>query len=240
MPEPGNPQAFNRYSFSLSNPLKYTDPTGHRPCELECPGDWINPFEAMFGSAWYGPWGVEQQRANAARAEALVVGLGEFAAGVAWEPADWALTARDCIAGQCNSWAIIFAALPLLPSNLGKHVDEVFDYLKPGTLDNKAAREWYLAMEKSIKGAIDPNLSLEQQARLAFDLRNQIRTWARELMADRDEAARLMREEANLSWDQIIARAQAKGFSGDDIWRYIIEASQRSRESVNKLMGLEP
>ncbi|MCC7361265.1 MAG: HNH endonuclease, partial [Anaerolineales bacterium] len=29
VPEPGNPQALNRYSYSLSNPLKYTDPSGH-------------------------------------------------------------------------------------------------------------------------------------------------------------------------------------------------------------------
>ncbi len=29
VPEPGNPQALNRYSYALSNPLKYTDPSGH-------------------------------------------------------------------------------------------------------------------------------------------------------------------------------------------------------------------
>jgi hypothetical protein len=29
VPEPGNPQALNRYSYALSNSLRYTDPTGH-------------------------------------------------------------------------------------------------------------------------------------------------------------------------------------------------------------------
>ena len=29
VPEPGNPQALNRFSYVLNNPLKYTDPTGH-------------------------------------------------------------------------------------------------------------------------------------------------------------------------------------------------------------------
>jgi hypothetical protein len=29
VPEPGNPQSFNRYSYVNNNPLKYTDPTGH-------------------------------------------------------------------------------------------------------------------------------------------------------------------------------------------------------------------
>ena len=32
VPEPGNPQAWNRYSYSLSSPLKYFDPSGHRTC----------------------------------------------------------------------------------------------------------------------------------------------------------------------------------------------------------------
>jgi len=29
VPEPGNPQSLNRFSYSLSNPLKYTDSSGH-------------------------------------------------------------------------------------------------------------------------------------------------------------------------------------------------------------------
>ncbi len=29
VPEPGDPQALNRYSYVLNNPLRYTDPTGH-------------------------------------------------------------------------------------------------------------------------------------------------------------------------------------------------------------------
>ncbi len=30
VPEPGNPQAWNRYSYGLNNPLRYVDPTGHQ------------------------------------------------------------------------------------------------------------------------------------------------------------------------------------------------------------------
>jgi RHS repeat-associated protein len=29
VPEPGNPQSLNRYTYVLNNPLKYTDPSGH-------------------------------------------------------------------------------------------------------------------------------------------------------------------------------------------------------------------
>ncbi len=34
MPEPGNPQALNRYAYVYNNPLRYTDPSGHVPVIL--------------------------------------------------------------------------------------------------------------------------------------------------------------------------------------------------------------
>jgi len=32
VPGAGNPQAYNRYSYVLNNPLMYIDPSGHKPC----------------------------------------------------------------------------------------------------------------------------------------------------------------------------------------------------------------
>ncbi|MFC1941651.1 RHS repeat-associated core domain-containing protein [Chloroflexota bacterium] len=34
IPDPANPQAFNRYSYCLNNPLKYVDPSGNFPFVL--------------------------------------------------------------------------------------------------------------------------------------------------------------------------------------------------------------
>jgi hypothetical protein len=34
---PSDPQALNRYSYVLNNPLKYTDPSGHVPCCIYSP-----------------------------------------------------------------------------------------------------------------------------------------------------------------------------------------------------------
>jgi len=39
VPEPGNPQAFNRYAYTLNNPVRYTDPSGHCIQGWNCPGD---------------------------------------------------------------------------------------------------------------------------------------------------------------------------------------------------------
>ena len=48
VPDPSNPQAYNRYSYVYGNPLRYIDPSGHDPrcgpdgifCGNE---DWVNP-----------------------------------------------------------------------------------------------------------------------------------------------------------------------------------------------------
>ncbi len=33
VPQPNDPQSWNRYSYGLNNPVKYTDPTGHKACD---------------------------------------------------------------------------------------------------------------------------------------------------------------------------------------------------------------
>jgi RHS repeat-associated protein len=37
VPNPGNPQTYNRYSYTLNNPTKYVDPIGHCVLGLPCP-----------------------------------------------------------------------------------------------------------------------------------------------------------------------------------------------------------
>jgi len=51
VPDPNRPQAFNRYSYVLNNPIRYTDPTGH--CSFDAAGNinkWdctVEEFDAM-------------------------------------------------------------------------------------------------------------------------------------------------------------------------------------------------
>jgi uncharacterized protein RhaS with RHS repeats len=39
VPQPGNPQSLNRYAYTLNNPLRYRDPSGHRVCADSCDVD---------------------------------------------------------------------------------------------------------------------------------------------------------------------------------------------------------
>ncbi|MDD0976809.1 filamentous hemagglutinin N-terminal domain-containing protein [Pseudomonas fontis] len=108
-----------------------------------------------------------------------------------------------------------------------------------GSMSNVQAREWYLFEDAQILKRIDQNAPLESQAQQAFALRNENRTKARELMADRVTADRLTREEPNMTWQQMIDLRTGQGFKGEDIYRKILESSQRTRTEVNKLLGVQ-
>jgi len=107
------------------------------------------------------------------------------------------------------------------------------------SLSDVDARKWYLAQEATIPDLIDYSQSLEKQAYQAFSLRNKFRTAARELMANRELAESLYITDPNPTWEALIKKQRAKGLTGDDIYKAIIQSSQRSRVSVNKSLGLE-
>ncbi len=97
VPGAGNPQAFNRYSYSLSNPLKYTDPSGHNPIlvflliaggALATYEMFVSPFEPVSPALGLqtAPLGVDvaEQHQDAIKAAASdQVSAIELAAGVA-------------------------------------------------------------------------------------------------------------------------------------------------------------
>ena len=83
-------------------------------------------------------------------------------------------------------------------------------------------------------------VSPEQRAKMMFDLRNQLRSWTRGLMSDRALAGQLDATDPNLTLEQLIAKNQAKGLAGDDVWKSIIQSSTRSRGSVNATLGVDP
>jgi hypothetical protein len=58
-------------------------------------------------------------------------------------------------------------------------------------------------------------------------------------MADRALAEQLEVTDPNLSWEAMIDQAKGKGYSGDSIWQYTIDAATRSRTSVNQNLGID-
>ena len=59
-------------------------------------------------------------------------------------------------------------------------------------------------------------------------------------MADRELAAKLNKEEPNMTWEQVVQKYEKQGLSGDDLWNKIIESSQKSRQAVNEKLGVKP
>jgi RHS repeat-associated protein len=94
VPGAGNPQALNRYSYGLNNPLKYTDPTGHdvdcavgearSVCQSTQP-DTSPTWEELFGISLEGQWTEDDRIAiySAVMDEGLK--LQGFVGGKAWE-----------------------------------------------------------------------------------------------------------------------------------------------------------
>ena len=102
----------------------------------------------------------------------------------------------------------------------------------PQSLNNRNTRAWYLSKEMEIPSMLDRSSSVEVQARQAFDIRNSLRSGARDLMSDQKTANYLRMNEPNLTFEELVSIKSVNN-SGDDIWKSIIESSQNSRTKVN-------
>lgn len=113
-----------------------------------------------------------------------------------------------------------------------------------GSLPTDEARGVYVEGELRIRQLdsqlMQQGLTPEQRARRLFDLRNSLRTWTRDIMSDRAEAAKVAAGNPNWSWEQLVEARRARGLAGDELYNSIIESSARSRASVNAAQGIDP
>ncbi|WP_430330820.1 hypothetical protein [Rhodococcus sp. ACT016] len=132
------------------------------------------------------------------------------------------------------------------PSVVGSSAIEVpgIPVYLPGTLDSRDARIVYLYGEREIARANETQKALgvpvEVRARVGFEMRNALRTYTREIMADRVTAVGLDRTEPNMTWDQITDRYRARGLDGPALYEALAESASKSRKGIDEQFGLDP
>ena len=124
MPQPGNPQSLNRYSYSYSNPLRYTDPSGH--CATDgntakgCP-QWMP--DLVFGALElvadltvskpaFAPAEDAQPDDLASLTEAADARWYQGAALSMVDAYDLADTMDECASGRCSSARVALGGVP--------------------------------------------------------------------------------------------------------------------------------
>lgn len=109
-----------------------------------------------------------------------------------------------------------------------------------GKLSNRAVRKWYKYQDEQIPNRIDRSGSLEEQARQAFELRNQHRTQARDLMRDQEARRQLDRTDPNKTFEEMLAgEMKGKNLSREEAYQDILDTAQKTRKSVDRSLGLE-
>lgn len=111
-----------------------------------------------------------------------------------------------------------------------------------GRLGNKEVRLWYKTHNQNIINKLDINEPLEQQARKAFDMRNENKYNARELMRNKKEKERLSEEDKKRphSFEDMVKHKEEKyGLTGDDVYRDIIRSCATTNEGYDKKAGVK-
>lgn len=93
------------------------------------------------------------------------------------------------------------------------------------------ARVWYSWRKAKIKDLLDKTKPLEQQAKQAFNMRNEIRMNARNAMKDADIAEFLNTKEINMTWEAVYSH-----YRGD--YNKIIEGSMKGRSDVDQFFKI--
>ncbi|MCP3812082.1 hypothetical protein NLX62_07065, partial [Mycobacteriaceae bacterium Msp059] len=86
---------------------------------------------------------------------------------------------------------------------------------------------------------IHDGVSAEERARQLSELRNSLRTWAYDLMSNREAAEFLSRSTVNPTFEHLVAGNAERGLTGDAIFEAIIDSSTHSRLTPGSLTDIE-
>ena len=123
VPDPANPQSYNRYSYSYNNPIQYTDPSGYDPLDAA----WEEAFCNEHFGGMSGCLITDEDRRDRLFS---VIFPGSGANG-AWTAADWAFYS----ANKTALWAGNLLWLDGLTLGLDRflsHLDRLAGYYNPG------------------------------------------------------------------------------------------------------------
>ncbi len=131
VPEPGDPQALNRYSYVNNRPTVLIDPTGH-VAHPNCQGAGAAIADCGVDD-WYGyeDYAVRKHLREMGQREGDKVARALLdVVSTLFEPADYAATIGACLSGDCSLLALAAMALPVVPGVIGRNADEAVDIVK--------------------------------------------------------------------------------------------------------------
>lgn len=94
--------------------------------------------------------------------------------------------------------------------------------------------------DEKIPDLIDKSSSIEKQAREAFELRNSFRTITRDMMKDQKTRKELDKSDPNKTFEELLeSKMKRKGLTREEAIADILRTATKTRNSVNKKLGLE-
>ena len=105
--------------------------------------------------------------------------------------------------------------------------------------NSKKVREWYVKQVSEIAARIDKTLSLEEQAKYAFNLRNNLKIQARIAMTDKETAQELNERRPVPNFEELLKdKMMRKALSRQEAIEDILKTATTTNEDVNKEFGL--
>jgi hypothetical protein len=114
---------------------------------------------------------------------------------------------------------------------------------EPGSLSDAEAATVYAHGEQRMRDLDDDfirvGVSTEDRARVLSEMRNSLRAWARDLMSNRATADFLAANERTSTFDELVARNEARGLIGEAVHEAIIQTATQGRFAPGSLSDVE-